>query len=420
MAKQADVQETAQALFCALAEYHGVSNIKNVFNEQTYPSYFDFKVFWNKKYPTATIEKTFNKKLLAGKASLKEVEDLLYGANVNGKKAKTEWYLSSLKIAAKLIQDITSISKNFNYLTSGNWSDIFYAQGDKEVMDNIAKLYKLANDNQKKLVENKNKHKDGESNVINIPKPFADINKWSTADIYFASDEAKKEIKKLVTEKKLDYTKLNAFISKMIMSGDILPLSLKKQTREVTIKKVNFNRPQEQRDIDNLEFGGISDWKKFDEKKDIKDYTRTLLVYMSKDKKMELQIRHDPSSEGLKGVVKISGAGAFEGSLSAGPIADILSTIDSGFGNKWYNTYQDANKLFKLRKFELDIELKARDRKQYEEKREIESALVTNDVNPILIDWLNKNKANADLFIRNVYTYATARSTNSAKYIIAK
>jgi hypothetical protein len=419
MASPADIYETAQALFCALAEYHGAANIDKVFSDKVYPTYLDFKTFWNKKYPRATIEKTFDKKLLAGKASLNEVEDLLYGVKEKSKSKKTEWYRSSLHIAAKLIKDITSISKNFNYLKTGNWSDILYAQGDKEVMDNMAKLYKKANDNQKLLVQNKNKHKDPEADIIRIPRPFENINKWSTADIYFASDVAKKQINEMVSEKKLDYTKLNGFVSKLIASGDMLPLSLKKQPQEVTIKKVNFNRPQEQKEIDKLAYGGISDWKKWDEKSDINNYTRTLIVYMSTDKKIQLQMRHDPSSEGFKGVIQMQGAGAFEGSLSAGPIADILCVIDQTFGNKWYQEYQNANRKFKDYKASIE-DLNKRDRKQYEEKREEASALVTNAINPLLINWLNKNKDNADLFIRNVYTYTTARSTNSSKYVIAK
>jgi hypothetical protein len=419
MASPADIYETAQALFCALAEYHGAANIDKVFSDKPYPTYLDFKTFWNKKYPIATIEKTFDKKLLAGKASLNEVEDLLYGVKEKSKSKKTEWYRSSLHIAAKLIKDITSISKNFNYLKTGNWSDILYAQGDKEVMDNIAKLYKKANDNQKLLVQNKNKHKDPDADLIKIPRPFENINKWSTADIYFASDVAKKQISEMVAEKNLDYTKLNGFVSKLIASGDMLPLSLKKQPLEVTIKKVNFNRPQEQKDIDKLNYGGISDWKKWDEKSDIKNYTRTLIVYMSIDKKIQLQMRHDPSSEGYKGVIQFIGAGAFEGSLSAGPIADILCVIDQTFGNKWYKEYQDANRKFKDYKSSIE-DLNSRDRKQYEEKREEASALVTNTINPLLINWLNRNKNNADLFIRNVYTYTTDRSSNSSKYVIAK
>lgn len=420
MAKKEDAQETAQALFCALADYHGVSNIDKVFNDKIYPSYFEFKTFWNKKYPNATIEKTFAKKLLAGKSSLSDVEELLYGAKEKSKKAQTEWYRSSLNIAAQLMKDITTISKNFNYLKPENWSDVFYAQGDKDVMENIAKLYKKANDNQKLLIENKNKNKDPAAEIIKIARPFDNINKWSTADIYFASTEAKKQILSLVSEKKLDYTKLNAFISKLISSGDLLPLSLKKQPNKVEIKKVNFNRPEEQKKIDKLEYGGISNWKKYDENTDINKYTRTLLVYMSKDKSMELQMRHDASSEGFKGVIKISGAGAFEGSLSAGPIADILCTIDLSFGKKWYKAYQDSNREFKDYKAILDKELKDKNRMEYEQKREIASAKVTNEINPLMINWLNKNKLFADLFIRNVFTYATARSTNSSKYVIAK
>ena len=84
------------------------------------------------------------------------------------------------------------------------------------------------------LIKNKNKHKDPQAEIIKIPRPFENINKWSTADIYFASDAAKKEIANMITEKKLDYTKLNAFISKMISSGDILPLSLKNVAENCT------------------------------------------------------------------------------------------------------------------------------------------------------------------------------------------
>jgi 2-oxoglutarate dehydrogenase E1 component len=54
MATATDIQESAQALFCALADYHGVSNIDKVFDDKIYPSYFEFKTFWNKKYPNAT------------------------------------------------------------------------------------------------------------------------------------------------------------------------------------------------------------------------------------------------------------------------------------------------------------------------------------------------------------------------------
>ena len=77
-------------------------------------------------------------------------------------------------------------------------------------------------------------------------------------------------------------------------------------------------------------------------------------------------------------------------------------------------------KEFKEKKEFLDKELKSRDRKKYDVEREKLSALVTNQVNPPLMEWLEKNQNNANMFVRSLYTLATARSTNSAKYVIAK
>jgi hypothetical protein len=46
--------------------------------------------------------------------------------------------------------------------------------------------------------------------------------------------------------------------------------------------------------------------------------------------------------------------------------------------------------------------------------------LVTNIMNPMLIDWLNSNKRKANKFMQLVFMFATARSENSSKYVIAK
>ena len=408
---QTDVQESAQALFCALANKHGVSSIDTTFNKDIYPSYLQFKENWNKTYKTATIEKTFSTHVKSGKATLKDVEDLLYGVGKKTAKEKNAWYYSSLQIAKQLIKDITTISTKFNYVKTGNWSNVFWAHGDPEVMENFIKLYNKANAFQAQLAKSGNK---------NVERPFSDINKWSTADIYFASDKAKREIENMVKEKKLDYTRLNAFVGRLISEGNLLPLSLKKQPNEVTIKKVNFNRPQEQKAIQKLEFAGFSDWKVYDPEKDINTYTRTLYMYMAKDKSMFSQLRHDPSANGYKGVVQLKISTAYEGSLSAGLIEDLLNMLDSGFGTKWYAIYKEANTQFIEKKKFLDKELKSRDRKEYVRLREIDSAAVTNVVNPPLMDWLNANQNRADLFVRALYTYATARSVNSSKYVIAK
>lgn len=412
MATPTDIQESAQALFCALANRVGTSGLSKFFDKEKFPTYLDFKLNWNKTFKTLSIEKAFQSHVKSGKASLSEIEDLLHGVKEASKYKKHDWYYSSLEIAKKLIQDIAKISNKFSYVKAGNWTDVFWRHGDKEVMDNMAVLFKKANDYQKVLVKN--------AKGAKVARPFDNINKWTTADIYFAAENAKKQIESLVKESKLDYTKLNSFVSKLIADGTLLPLSLKKQPNRVTIKKVNFNRPQEQKDIDDLEYGGHSDWLPYVPKSDISNYTRTLIIYMSKDKKMKMQLRHDPSSGVLKGIVQIAGAGAFEGSLSAGPISDILKGLDPKFSAKWMKDYNESNKEFAATKKILDKEIKSKDRKRYDEERETASALVTNTSHPPLLIWLDKDKNRADMFIRGVYTYATARSNNSAKYVIAK
>jgi hypothetical protein len=425
-----DIQESAQALFCALANKHGVSNIDKTFDKNMYKTYAEFKMMWNQNYKPDTIESAFKKHVDAGSTKLSQIESLLAGVGEKTKSKQNEWYYSSLAIAKQLIKEIQKISNNFNYVKSGDWSNIFWRRGDAEVMENIAILYKKANEHQKKLYA-----KDS-----SIARPFDNINKWSTADIYFASQSTKNEIKKLAQEKKVDYLELNSFISKKIAEGSLLPLSLKKQPDKVEIKKVNFNRPQEQKKIDLLAYGGtagaVSDdeesiasggrtqWTTWDGKSDIKKYAKTLMVYMSKDKKMLMQIRHDISTTAYKGVVFIPGSGGFEGSLTLKPFIYAMKSVDtknSQIPDKILQTFNSENLKYKNQKEILAGLYKGKDDKQYDTKRKEQSALlITNVINPLLIKWLEEDETRSNLFVRAVYTYATARSKNSAKYVLAK
>ena len=86
-------------------------------------------------------------------------------------------------------------------------------------MENIGELYKRANETQKNLIT------EGSKGIV-----FSNINKWSPADIYFASPAAKKQISDEVqSRKKMTFSILNRMISKMITEGQLLPLSLKKK-----------------------------------------------------------------------------------------------------------------------------------------------------------------------------------------------
>ena len=75
---------------------------------------------------------------------------------------------------------------------------------------------------------------------------------------------------------------------------------------------------------------------------------------MSKDKSLFCQFRHDPSTEGYRCIIQLKISTAFEGGLSAGPLADVMNTVDPGFGTKWYKIYTDANKIFREKKQFLD------------------------------------------------------------------
>ena len=108
--------------------------------------------------------------------------------------------------------------------------------------------FKIANNNTKYNLE-----------VMKIPK-FGDPNKWSPADIYYASNKVKDSLAKHLSEAQKDKTysfdQLNLFISKQIDSGDLLPLSLKKATTSVIIKKVNFDIDYRTKLIDGMAKGG--------------------------------------------------------------------------------------------------------------------------------------------------------------------
>ena len=75
---------------------------------------------------------------------------------------------------------------------------------------------------------------------------FGDLNKWSPADIYYANKGVQAKFDnqlKLANNSKVPYTfvDLNLFIANEIDQGNLLPLSLKKQVKSVTIEPVNFD-----------------------------------------------------------------------------------------------------------------------------------------------------------------------------------
>ena len=223
------------------------------------------------------------------------------------------------------------------------------------------------------------------------------------------------------------------FIAKLIANGDLLPLSLKKQTHEVTIHKVNFHRPSELKEIEKVKSYGLSDWRP---RKPGEKNARDLKLYYSADKGKYIQMLHvTDASGGWKANNMDKDSEARHGSLSSQNIfADVLSIIDKSFSSRWLSQFTLANNKFKkeLKDFvnkELNgkkpekpakgIKSKNNDREKFEQKRTELSSEVTNKIMPDLIRWFKKNDHD-EKFVRVIYEYTSSRSEDSGPFVISK
>lgn len=420
MADDTSKSESAQALFCAMADFVGAAKVEKAFDLEQLPTYPVFKKYWDETYPDSKIKDAFGKHVDSGSTNLDTIEKFLT-SNIS-------WYISSVKIAVKLITDLDKISSKFSAIKKPKWSSVFYVRGDKDVMNNIAILFKEASISQKEV--NKLLKADGRTAKLK----FGDINKWSPADIYFASPVGKKDIKDMVANKEgLVFASLNVFIHNLIQSGNLLPLSLKKQTREVSIHQVNFSRPYEVESIQKLKSYGLNSWQKRTATNS--KQARDLQLYYSQDKRKYIQMLHvTEESGGWKANNMDKDTEARHGSLgSAGIFSDALAIVDVGFSKKWNAKFKTENDKFKKSLKDLITkdfngkkpekpstgQKKTVARQQFEDMRTQFSVEVTNNVMPPLIAWF-KSKDNADKFLRVVYEYTTSRSDDSGPFVIAK
>lgn len=436
MASKEDIQESAQALFCALADYLGQDKIrqpKSFFDTKEYKTYTEFKTGWNQLYAKKrnSIEDVFKNHVKSGEASFEQVDKFLT--------EKKDWYISSSNIAKKLVHDVNGLKKLHNKIKGFGWSDVFYEHKD-EIMNDIAKLFQVANEKQKS-------NKDSKSKKYFIP--FGELNKWSPADIYFATPLAKKTIAEATSPKNLPTTtfmSLNKMLSDLIDDGELLPLSLKFQPNEVTIKKVNFNKTREWKEIEKYG-GGEYVWKKYPETEIVeKPPARDLKLFLknTNNENDKILIRHDSSTAGIKGEILIKGMKARGGSLGLEQILGIIGLIKKDLPEKIQSEFQTGNRMFKEQKkpirkdFEqavkdagLDIKAKdekskkeitkIRKEKQYDEKVGRLSAIyVSNVVWPLIINNIFKDENLKDNFARMAYAYAASQSKDSAKFVIAK
>ena len=309
--------EAAQALFCAMADKIGTANIKTSWFEPGSNTKLKYETYGEFKSKNKTlITDSFKKTNLVG-LTLPKIEQFLI--------EKEGWYESSIKIATKLIEDITSIDPDFDIGGKGFQDIIYYrgAKGGKNIMNTIELLFKVAN----------------KTNNL-----FGDVNKWSPADIYFASKKAEKAIDEKYKESlkpnfgKFDFFDLNKLINGLLDDGELLGVSLKKSGGTTLIKKINFTNKINQAIIEKVKYAGIKLTK------------RDVQIYFNKaNSKPLFKIRHDPSSDRLSASptikCEVEGGSARLGSLTsfgtatgtgltANGITDIWARQDSEFAKK--------------------------------------------------------------------------------------
>ena len=310
--------ESAQALFCAIADYLGNTDAKKVLNLNTYGTYEKFK---SGKGNKKLISDSF-KKLKTTGVSLDLIEKILI--------KDIDWYKSSINIAVKLIEDIANIDQDFAKIKRPGWTDFLYyrgAQGGNDVMEDIEKLFTIAN-KQDKL--------------------FGDVNKWSPADIYFASKIAEIKIQKIVSKppQGFNFVNLNEIINSLIESGDLLGVSLKKAPEQVHIYRINFTKKENQKLLEDVKYFDISENKGTD---------RDVQIYFGSSKaKPLIKIRHDPYSDALGANLaikcEIEGKNSRLGSLvsfgtgtnspGATGFTDLWARVDSAYAKKLATSFQ--------------------------------------------------------------------------------
>lgn len=337
--------EAAQALFCAIADYVGKNNIKEIFDLKKYPTYKDFKKADAPKKISALTphakKNTLHEVVVKPAWDQTELPSMTL-PKIDGYLIKHKgWYISSVVTAEKLINDINKYKGKFPKIQTGGWQHIMYvrgAKGSKSVMNNIEALFKIANTNNKQ---------------------FGDVNKWSPADIYFASEIAETKIEKLLEklngkkslEESFDFDSLNKIIDTLLKAGDLLPLSLKKViSGTASLHNYNFNRTKEEKELADIKYLKTEYAGKYTV---ASPKTRDLKLFW-KDTKHKLKWRHDPSDKTMKAnlssfkvEIEVSGAGGRGGSaVGIRIISEIIRRLDPVLATDFANAFKKGSENF--------------------------------------------------------------------------
>ena len=406
--------ESAEASFCAIADYMGKDKTNKEFDLKKYPTYEDF---WNQL--SWTVYNKAAERIKTPGVSTKEIDDFL--------KSHEGWYKSSVLVAKKLVNDIHEIDPDLDIAAKG-FQSLFYFRGDDGVMGNIEKLFKIAN---KKVP------------VLKGQITFGNVNKWSPADIYLASRTAQGDIKKAVRGAKVGeftFYNLNTLVSNLIDSGDLLPLSLKKTTRDVGLYKVNFDRKVELKNLAKISIeksDPTTDWKPYKKVPfGTKAETRDLRIWLNNNG--EIKIRHDPSAARL--VVEFIGSGAEARAGSIGSVkvfTDLLKVINPTLaastlrkykaGEIEYNKQMKSPQMVKLgksRSVGTQVQKKGAKNLYDFERGAISATTIINKIMPDLKKFFrgksDPQQEEINSFIRLMYGYLTSRSPLSGQFVIAK
>ena len=425
--------ESAQAIFCSLADYLGSSESNKRLDLKRYKTFEEFLSFsQNKK----DLEKAQDFVKVDG--NIKSVYEFL--------NQKNGWYESSIVIANKLVNDLKAIDPDYKIAKKEN--DYFYLRGNVGVMKDVAELWSIA--------AKSNVTKEQQKRIPTFIG-FKDINKWNPADIYLANKTGKSEISKELLQAKKDiksysFDFLNEKIKSLIDKGAILPLSLKKTKTNAKLVKVNFLKASKDEVLKNVKFVGTTNWqpyKMLDETPELsflalknggKTETRDIQIMLTAEGKQGvIKIRHDPSGSSSTGrlVIELIMKGdAAKGGSIASQIAlhDLWKTIDTKTAGDFLKAYDKGLKEFsRLKKEYLKVKDKLRsdnnpatgDRNKYDHYLAIASATnIINGIMPIIKKWFKENnqgeQGKSNKLIRLLFQIATSRSPLSSRFVIAK
>ena len=184
--------EGAQAIFCYIADILGATETKKQFRpyllQQKARVTYDMQAepgnllgatydveFFFKQYKQI-IDKGFKEKRIKVRGA--KGKTLTKQSIIKYVKSNKQWFISSLRIAEYILSNTSKINNQFAKIENIDWQDLYYVRGDKAVMDTMAQLFKLANQTFAKADASNR-------------KAFGDVNKWSPADMYFASQLSK-------------------------------------------------------------------------------------------------------------------------------------------------------------------------------------------------------------------------------------